>query len=72
MKRVEENGREGVENKKKKREKRGERERERGRESNSHGRGMSRRNMAKRKAAYIAGLEEFFSYVAEYTIKDIM
>lgn len=63
--------------KKEKRKKRGKRERgregrERGRESNSHGRGMPRRNMAKRKAAYIAGSEEFFSYVAEYMIKDIM
>ena len=55
---------------KKKKKGKGEKKKEGG--PNSHSRGTSRRNMAKRKAAYIAGLEEFFSYVAEYTIKNIM
>ena len=62
--------RERQQTKKKKKKGKGEKKKEGG--PNSHSRGTSRRNMAKRKAAYIAGLEEFFSYVAEYTIKNIM
>ena len=63
-------GRGNKQKKEKKKRGKGEKKKEGG--PNSHSRGTSRRNMAKRKAAYIAGLEEFFSYVAEYTIKNIM
>ena len=70
MKRDDERERQQTKKKKKKKRGKGEKKKEGG--PNSHSRGTSRRNMAKRKAAYIAGLEEFFSYVAEYTIKNIM